>query len=49
MGAIYLLFSAMDNALLHASVHYPADKIEERVTFAFIHACLYLAESDDEQ
>ena len=39
----------MDNALLHASGHYPADKIEERGTFSLIHARLYLAESDDEQ
>ena len=39
----------MDNALLHASGHSPADKIEERITFALSHARLYLAESDDEQ
>ena len=39
----------MDNSLLHASVHSPADKIEERVTFALSHARLYLSESDDEQ
>ena len=48
MDAIYLWFSAMDNALLHAFGNYPADKIEERITFTLIHACLYLAESDDE-
>ena len=40
---------AMDNALLHASGHYPSSKIEERITFSLIHACLYLAESDDER
>ena len=39
----------MDNSLLHASGHYPADKIEERITFALSHAHLYLAESEDEQ
>ena len=39
----------MDNHLLHASVHSPADKIEKRITFALKHARLYLAESDDEQ
>ena len=39
----------MDNALLHTSGHYPADKIEERSTFSLIHARLYLAESDDER
>ena len=39
----------MDNALLHASGHPPADKIEERITFALRHAHLFLAESDDEQ
>ena len=39
----------MCNALLHVSGHYPADKIEERITFALIHACLYLAESYDER
>ena len=39
----------MDNDLLHASGHSPADKIEERITFALSHACLYLAESDYEQ
>ena len=49
MDAIYLSFSAMDNALLHAYGHYPEDKIEERINFALIHAHLYLAESDDEQ
>ena len=39
----------MDNALLHASGHSPADKIEEHIPFALIHAPLYLSESDDEQ
>ena len=39
----------MDNALLHAYGHSPADKIEYRITFALIYACLYLAESYDEQ
>ena len=38
----------MDNDLLHTSGHYAADKIEERITFALIHARLYLAESCDE-
>ena len=48
MDAISLWFSAMHNALLHASGHSPTDKIEERITFALIHACLYLSESDGE-
>ena len=48
MDVIYLLFSTMDNAPLHASGHSPADKIEERITFALIHVRLYLAESDYE-
>ena len=39
----------MENALLHASGHSPADKINERINFALSHAGLYLAESDDEQ
>ena len=39
----------MYNDLLHDSVHSPSDKIEERIPFAFIHARLYLYESDDEQ
>ena len=39
----------MDNALLHASGNYSEDKIEEWITFALIHARLYLAESDNEQ
>ena len=39
----------MDNVLLHASGHSTADKIEERITFALIHARSYLDESDDEQ
>ena len=48
MDAIYLWFNEMDNALLHASGHYPADKIEGWITFTLIHARLYLDESDDE-
>ena len=39
----------MDNALLNTSEHSPADKIEERITFALVHVHLYLAESDDEE
>ena len=39
----------MDNALLHASILSPEDKIEERVTLALIHARFYLSESDDER
>ena len=39
----------MENALLHASGHYAADKTEEQITFALSHARLYLSESDDEQ
>ena len=39
----------MDNDILHASGHPPADKIEERITLALIHSRLYLAESDDER
>ena len=49
MDSITLWFGAMDNALLHASGHYPEDKIEERINFALSHARLYLFESDDEQ
>ena len=49
MDEIYLLFSAMDNDLLHASIHYPADKIEERITLSLRHARLYSAESNDER
>ena len=49
MGAISLRFSAMDNFLLHASGHYPADKKEERITFTLSHARLYLAGSYDER
>ena len=49
MDAISLWFSAMDNALLRASRNFPADEIEEWITFALSHACLYLAESYDEQ
>ena len=37
----------MNNYSLHASVHYPEDKIDEWITFALSHAHLYLAESDD--
>ena len=48
MDTISLLFSSMDNALLHASGRPPADKIEDRITFDLSHARLYLAESDDE-
>ena len=39
----------MYNALLHAPGHSQADKIEEWITFALIHARLYLSESDDER
>ena len=39
----------MGNFLLHASGHYPADKIEERINSALSHARLYLAKLDDEQ
>ena len=39
----------MDNDLLHSSGNYPADKIEERITFVLIHSHLYLAESYDER
>ena len=39
----------MYNDLLHSSGNYPADKIEEWITFALIHARLYLSESDNEQ
>ena len=49
MGVIYLLFNAMDNALLHASGHYPEDKIEYWIAFVLIHARLYLTQSDDER
>ena len=49
MGAISLCFGTMSNALLLASVHSTADKIEERITFALSHAGLYLSESDDER
>ena len=49
MDTISLSFSEMYNALLHESGHLPADKIEERITFALSHAHLYLSESDDEQ
>ena len=38
----------MDDALLHASGHSPADKIEEHINLALIHVRLYLAESYDE-
>ena len=39
----------MDNTLLHASGNYLADKKEHRITFALIHAHLYLSESDYER
>ena len=39
----------MDNALLHASGHSSANKIEEEINFVLINARLYLAESDDAQ
>ena len=39
----------MDNALLRASVYFPADKTDERITFDLRHARLYLFESDDER
>ena len=48
MDGIYSWFSAIDNSLLYASEHSPADKIEERINFFLRHARLYLAESDDE-
>ena len=48
MDAIHLWFSVIDKALLHASEHSLADKIEERITFDLSHARLYLAKSDDE-
>ena len=49
MYAISLCSGKMDNALLHASVHSPEDKIRERITLNFSHARLYLSESDDER
>ena len=45
IGEISLLFSVMDNDLLHASGNSPADKILERINFALSHAHLYLSES----
>ena len=48
LDGISLYFSAMFNALLHASGHLPTDKIEERITLALSHVCLCLSESDDE-
>ena len=48
MGGISLWFGAIYNSLLHASGYSPADKTEERITFALIHARLYVSESDDE-
>ena len=48
IDAISSRFSAMDNALLHASGLYQADKIEEHHILALCHALLYLAESDDD-
>ena len=49
MDAIYLLFSAMDNNILHASCHYTADKTEDRINFSLSHERLYLFGSDDER
>ena len=40
MDEISLYFSALDNALLHASGLSPADKIEERINLALHHAQL---------
>ena len=48
MNTIYLWLSAMDNDLLGVSGHYPAEKIEERITFVLSHARLEVGESDDE-
>ena len=45
MDAISLLFRAMDNALLCASLLSPEDKIEEQIPFALCHARLYLTVS----
>ena len=39
----------MENDILHASGNSTAYKIEEWITFALIHARLYLSESDDER
>ena len=39
----------MDNYVLNASVIFPSDNIEHRITFAVVHARLYSAESDDER
>ena len=39
----------MDNSILNASGHSPADKIELHIHFALSHARLYLTESDDER
>ena len=39
----------MDNAILHASGHSPAYKMEEWITLALSHSRLYLSESYDEQ
>ena len=49
MDAISLWFGEIDNALLYASGHSPADKIEEQISFALSHARLYLSESEDER
>ena len=48
MDAIFLWFSAMDNALLYASGISLEDKTEERIPFALCHACLYLTVSYDD-
>ena len=47
LDAISPWFSAMYNYLLRVSGVYPADKIEERITFALSYARLYLSESYD--
>ena len=49
MGMICLWFNAMDNDLLHASIHSPSYKIEDRITLALSRALLYSDESDDER
>ena len=45
---ISLWFSAMENALLHASRLSQEDKIEERILFDLCHARLYSIESYDD-
>ena len=49
MDAISLWFGATDNAVLHVSGRSPANKIEERINFAWSHVSLYLFESDNER